>query len=43
MLPVNQRRVATDPPHVHKVKAVDGLISDEELGTRYASEVIVVR
>ena len=32
-----------DPPHVYKVKAIDGLVSDEETGTRYASEVIVIR
>ena len=32
-----------DPPHVHKVKAIDGLLSDEETGTRYASEVTVIR
>ena len=32
-----------DPPHSHKVKAIDGLIQDEETGTRYASEVTVIR
>ena len=32
-----------EPAHVYKVKAIDGLISDEELGTRYASEVTVIR
>ena len=32
-----------EPAHVYKVKQVDGLISDEELGTRYASEVTVIR
>ena len=32
-----------DPPHVYKIKAVDGLLQDEETGTRYASEVTVIR
>ena len=32
-----------DPPHTYQVKAIDGLLQDEELGTRYASEVIVIR
>ena len=32
-----------DPPHSHKVKAIDGLLQDEETGTRYASEVTVIR
>ena len=32
-----------DPPHTYKVKAVDGLIQDEETGTRYVSEVTVIR
>ena len=32
-----------DPPHTYRVKAIDGLLQDEELGTRYASEVIVIR
>ena len=32
-----------EPVHVYKVKAIDGLIQDEELGTRYASEVTVIR
>ena len=31
------------PPHVYKIKAVEGLLQDEETGTRYASEVTVVR
>ena len=32
-----------DPAHVYKVKAIDGLIQNEETGTRYASEVTVIR
>ena len=32
-----------EPPHVYKVKAIDGLLQDEETGTRYASEVTVIR
>ena len=32
-----------DPPHTYKIKAIDGLIQDEETGTRYASEVTVIR
>ena len=32
-----------EPPHTYSVKAVDGLLSDEETGTRYASEVTVIR
>ena len=32
-----------EPPHVYKVKAIDGLLQDEETGTRYASEVVVLR
>ena len=32
-----------DPPHTYSVKAIDGLLQDEELGTRYASEVTVIR
>ena len=32
-----------DPPHVYKIKAVEGLLKDEETGTRYASEVTVLR
>ena len=32
-----------DPPHTYKVKAIDGLIQDEDNGTRYASEVTVIR
>ena len=29
--------------HTYSVKAIAGLIQDAELGTRYASEVIVIR
>ena len=32
-----------DPPHTYRVKAVDGLLQDEETGVRYASEVTVIR
>ena len=32
-----------DPPHTYSVKAVDGIVADEETGTRYASEVTVIR
>ena len=32
-----------DPPHVYKIKSIDGLIQNEETGTRYASEVTVIR
>ena len=32
-----------DPPHVYKIKAVDGLLQDEATGTRYASEVVLIR
>ena len=32
-----------EPPHVYKVKAVDGLIQNEETGVRFASEVTVLR
>ena len=32
-----------EPPHTYSVKKIDGLIQDEELGTRYASEVVLIR
>ena len=32
-----------DPPHVYKIKAVEGLLKNEETGVRFASEVIVIR
>ena len=31
------------PSHVYSVKEVDGIVQDEESGTRYASEVVVIR
>ena len=30
-----------EPPHVHKIKAIDGLL--EATGVRFASEVVVIR
>ena len=32
-----------DPPHTYSVKAVDGLLQDGATGTRYFSEVTVIR
>ena len=32
-----------DPLHVYSVKAVDGIVQDEETGVRFASEVTVLR
>ena len=32
-----------DPLHVYSIKAIDGIVQDEETGTRYASEVTVIR
>ena len=32
-----------DPAHTYRVKAIDGLLQDEETGTRYFSEVTVIR
>ena len=32
-----------DPPHVYSIKAVDGVVQDEEDGTRFFSEVTVIR
>ena len=32
-----------DPPHVYSVKKIDGVIKNETTGTRYASEVTVIR
>ena len=32
-----------DPPHVYSVKSVDGVISNEATGTRFSSEVVVIR
>ena len=32
-----------DPPHTYSVKSIDGVIQNESTGTRYASEVTVIR
>ena len=32
-----------DPPDTYSVKSVDGVVQDEETGTRFSSEVIVIR
>ena len=32
-----------EEPHTYSVKAVDGILQDEDTGTRYASEVILIR
>ena len=32
-----------EPPHTYSVKKIDGIVQDEETGTRYASEVTVIR
>ena len=32
-----------EPPHVYRVKAVDGIVQDEQSGIRYASEVVLIR
>ena len=32
-----------EPSHTYSIKAIDGLVQDEETGTRYASEVVVLR
>ena len=32
-----------EPPHTYQVKAIDGILQDEETGTRYASEVVLIR
>ena len=32
-----------DPPATYRVKAIDGLLQDEETGTRYASEITLIR
>ena len=32
-----------DPLHVYSVKAVDGIVQDEETGVRFVSEVTVLR
>ena len=32
-----------EPPHTYSVKSIDGVIQNESTGTRYASEVTVIR
>ena len=32
-----------EPSHVYSIKSVDGIVADEDTGTRYASEVTVIR
>ena len=32
-----------DPIHVYGIKEINGLLSDEEAGTRYQSEVVLIR
>ena len=32
-----------EPPDTYSVKSIDGIVQDEETGTRYASEVTVIR
>ena len=32
-----------DPMHAYSIKAIDGLLQNEETGTRYASEITVIR
>ena len=32
-----------EPPHVYKIKAVEGLVQNGETGVRFASEVTVIR
>ena len=32
-----------EPPHVYRIKAVDGIVQDEASGVRYFSEVTVIR
>ena len=32
-----------EPPHVYKIKAVEGLLKNAETGMRYASEITVIR
>ena len=32
-----------DPPHTYSVKAIDGIVQNEETGVRYASEVVLIR
>ena len=32
-----------EPPHVYKIKAIDGVLQNEETGVRFASEVVLIR
>ena len=32
-----------NPPHVYKIQKIDGVIKDESTGTRFSSEVVVIR
>ena len=32
-----------EPPHVYSVKAIDGVVANEETGVRFSSEVTVIR
>ena len=32
-----------EPPHVYKIKAIDGVVANEETGVRFSSEVTVIR
>ena len=32
-----------NPPHTYSVKQIDGIVQDEETGTRFSSEVVVIR
>ena len=32
-----------EPPHTYSIKKVSGFIRDEDSGTRYASEIVVIR
>ena len=32
-----------DPPRVYQIKAIDGIVQDEDTGVRFASEVTVIR
>ena len=32
-----------EPVHAYKVKAIDGVLQNEQTGVRYASEIVVIR
>ena len=32
-----------DPPHTYRVKKIDGIVQDEETGTRFFSKVTLIR